>query len=333
MPVDLSGKRLFITGGTGFVGKTMLDYLAESASAHGCDFSVTVLTRNSRKFLQSYPEYEGLPWLGFVDGDLATLATLEPGQFTDVIHAAADTHKHASALAWYDQLVGGTRAVLEFARRSQAQRFLFVSSGAVYAPVGDGRSIAEDEPGAPQPLDLQAVYGNGKRAAETLGVLYQAEYGMQFVTARCFAIVSRHIPLDGPYALGNFVRDAIDPTKAAIEIQGDGLDVRSYLDGRDMAHAMFYLLEKGQGGQAYNVGSAVPISIRDLAQQVLDEFAQDKQLIVHGKRFANRKLFYVPDVERLQQLGLQQKITLAESLNALRLLLQRQCGSTRAPGR
>nr|WP_052170555.1 NAD(P)-dependent oxidoreductase [Massilia sp. JS1662] len=322
-PVDLSGKRLFIAGGTGFVGKTVLDYLAESATAHGCDFSVTVLTRSSGKFLQSHPEYEGLPWLGFVDGDLATLATLELGQFTDVIHAAADTHKHASPLAWYDQLVGGTRAVLEFARRSQARRFLFVSSGAVYAPVGDGRSIGEDEPGAPQPLDLQAVYGNGKRAAETLGALYQTEYGIQFVTARCFAIVSRHIPLDGPYALGNFVRDAIDPAKAAIEIQGDGLDVRSYLDGWDMAHAMLYLLEKGQGGQAYNVGSAVPISIRDLAQQVLDEFAPHKQLIVHGKRFANRKLFYVPDMERLQQLGLRQNITLAKSLNALRLLLQR----------
>ena len=79
-PVDLSGKRLFITGGTGFVGKTMLDYLAESAAALGCDFSVTVLTRSSGKFLQSHPEYEGLPWLGFVDGDLATLATAVEGK-------------------------------------------------------------------------------------------------------------------------------------------------------------------------------------------------------------------------------------------------------------
>jgi nucleoside-diphosphate-sugar epimerase len=322
-PVDLSGKRLFITGGTGFVGKTMLDYLAESAALHGDGFSVTVLTRSSSKFLESHPGYRNLPWLGFVDGNLDTLAALDRSRYTDVIHAAADTHNHASRLAWYDQLVGGTRAVLEFARRTQAQRFLFISSGAVYAPVGDGSSIGEDELGAPQPMDLQAIYGNGKRTAETLGAIYQAEHGIKFVSARCFAIVSRHIPLEGPYALGNFVRDAIDSTKEAIEIQGDGLDVRTYLDGRDMAHAMLYLLEKGSGGQAYNVGSAVPITIRDLAQLVLSEFAPHKRLIVYGKQSFNRKPFYVPNVERLQQLGLRQDVTLTQSLHALRLFLQR----------
>jgi hypothetical protein len=73
------------------------------------------------------------------------------------------------------------------------------------------------------------------------------EGGLQTVIARVFAFGIAHIPRDGRYAMGDFVRDALAPGHAPTRITGDGPAVRSYLGGYDIAHAFVTAPVRGEG--------------------------------------------------------------------------------------
>ena len=167
--------------------------------------------------------------------------------FTHVLHAAADSTlgPQRSPLQRYDQIVDGTRNLLDFAVACGVQRFLLTSSGGVYGPQPeDMAKIPEDWLGMPDPLNPANAYGVGKRAAEHLCALYHATHGIDTVIARCFAFVGEDLPLDVHFAIGNFIRDALWAEE--IIVGGDGTPLRSYLDQRDLAQWLFDLASRWQ---------------------------------------------------------------------------------------
>ena len=219
---------------------------------------------------------------------------------THVVHAAADsTHgDRLSPLERYDQIVTGTRNMLDFAVKCGAKRFLYISSGGVYGrQPADLDRIPEDYHGMPNPLSSANAYGVAKRAAEHLSALYAQRHGLEVVIARCFAFVGQDLPLDVHFAIGNFIRDAL--WRDEILVQGDGTAVRSYMDQRDLAHWLLALLEHGKPGEAYNVGSDEAISIADLAHLVRDVVSPGKLVRILGKSVGNsERNRYVPDVSK-----------------------------------
>jgi len=311
--LDLSCRRIFVTGGTGFVGRTLLDYLISWRERTQQPFEVTVLSRQPARFLARYVEYANQPWLSFVPGSLSELPA--PGSYTDVIHAAADTHLQEQGALWIDQIVNGTAAVLDFAVKSGAKRFLHTSSGAIYGPQpADVTELSEDHPGAPSTVAFQSVYGQAKRVAEQLCTVYYHEHGLHTVNARCFAFAGKHLPLDGPYALGNFIRDALQGD--AIRVKGDGTAVRSYLDGEDMARWLLALLDSGQGGQSYNVGSDKAVSMKKLAQVVAGLLAPGKSIVVENAQPGNtHRSRYIPCIRKAAALGLVPTYSLEQAIS------------------
>jgi nucleoside-diphosphate-sugar epimerase len=320
-PLDLRGRRIFVTGGTGFVGRCLLDYLRDSVDYHGAGTRVTILSRSSERFLEAFPVYRGLPWLDFVAGDLKNLPRIDANAYTDLIHGAADTHSRADAMSWLDQLVDGTRQVLDLARDVGVQRLLFISSGAVYGPQPHNvATLREDHPFAPSTMNVRAIYGHGKRMAEHLCAQYATSSGLECVIARCFAIVSPHIPLDGPYAMGNFLRDAL--AGQGIQIAGSGRTIRSYIDGRDMAHWMLSLLRWGRSGEAYNVGSDQPFSMLELATIIRDIVGINQPIDVYDPDERSGFSVYLPEIVKAGNLGLRIDTPLREALTQTVCTLQ-----------
>lgn len=264
----LDGGSLLLTGGTGFFGRWLLAVLARAIETGTVDLAITVLTRSVARFALVSPDLANYPSFRFVEGDVRYFE-FPKGRFSHVIHAATDTNIEAdrSPLKLIDTITEGTRRVLEFAVASGVDRVLIISSGAVYGALPpDLDAFTEDYSGACATTDRQSSYGQAKRLAEQLATLYHHEFGLKTIIARPFAFVGPGMPLDGHFAIGNFIRDA--SRGKTIVVSGDGTPMRSYLYAGDLTAWLLRLLAEGQPGTAYNVGSARAVSIAELADIV-----------------------------------------------------------------
>jgi dTDP-glucose 4,6-dehydratase len=256
----LSGARIFMTGGTGFIGRWMLEALARS----GVDAEVTLLSRDPDSFAERVPHLAAR--FRLVPGDVTGFAA--PGDYTHVIHAATDASAALNASdprRMFDTIVQGTRNALDLATASEA-RFFFLSSGAVYgAQPQQVAHVAEDWRGGPDPCDPLSAYGEGKRAAEMLCAIYARQFGLDIVNAGIFALLGPLLSLDIHFAAGNFIRDAMQGR--TIRVVGSGEAIRSYLYAADLTVWLWTLLIAGKPGAVCNVGSEEAVSIADLARR------------------------------------------------------------------
>lgn len=311
---------LFLTGGTGFFGRALLRHLDELSRQGSNPYQVTVMTRSVGSFLSAYPEFTGLPWLSFHEGDILNgrLAFPVGVSFSHVLHAAADSTvgPQMPLLNRFDQIVTGTRNVLDFAVSVQAKRFLLTSSGGAYGGQPPGLDvIPETYNGMPDPMVAANSYSIAKRQAEHLCALYADNTGLEVVVARCFAFVGRDLPLDAHFAIGNFIRDALHGNE--IVVNGDGSPVRSYLDQDDLAHWLLTLLARGHSSEAYNVGSDEAITIAELAELVRRLLAPESavSLLRSPNADAPNRNRYLPSISKAKaELGLSVVTSLEEAI-------------------
>ena len=258
----LAGARLFMTGGTGFIGRWMLEALARA----DIDVEAVILSRDPAAFAARAPHLARRFQL--IEGDV-TGFTPPGGSFTHVIHAATDASAALNAndpRRMFDTIVTGTRHALDFAIERGAERFFFLSSGAVYgAQPWEVTHVSEDWMGGPDPRDPRSAYGEGKRAAEMLCAIYGKQFGLDVVNARIFALLGPLLSLDIHFAAGNFIRDAM--AGRTIRVDGAGTAVRSYLYAADLTVWLWRLLINGKRGAVFNVGSEEAVSIADLAHR------------------------------------------------------------------
>ena len=262
----LVGARLFVTGGTGFIGRWMLEALREADLRLGLGVRVDVLSRDPAVFAAKAPHLANHPGFRFIAGDVLTL---EPAgeRYTHVLHAATDASadlnlNHPARM--FDTVVTGTRRTLDFAVASGADRFLFFSSGAVYgAQPWELTHVGEDWLGGPDPRDPRNTYAEAKRAAELLCAIYAKQHGLNALTARIFALLGPLLDLDSHFAAGNFIRDAM--AGRTVRVIGAGTAVRSYLYAADLTAWLWAMLLRAPSGAVYNLGSEGAVSIADLA--------------------------------------------------------------------
>jgi dTDP-glucose 4,6-dehydratase len=321
-------ENIFVTGGTGFFGRWLVESFAHANQELALGADMTVLTRDPDAAAAKAPELAANPGIHFVRGDvrhlereaiLKQLPKGHAGDFRFVIHAATEsgsTLGQDDPLAMFETIVAGTRAALDFALASGARRFLFTSSGAVYGrQPSDLTHVPETYPGGPDCTSPGSAYGEGKRAAELLCACYYARHpALQPIIARCFAFVGPFLPIDAHFAIGNFIRDAL--RGGSVRVGGDGSPFRSYLYAADLAAWLWTLLFQGEPGLPYNVGSDAAIDIESLANLVAAHARPACKVEIAKARDPNVPPFrYVPDITRItSSLPLRPWIGLEESI-------------------
>jgi len=315
---DLRGKRLFLTGGTGFVGCWLLESFAWANDRLGLNSSALVLTRDPEAFKSKAPHLADHPAIAFHHGDVRSFE-FPGGEFGFIIHGAAESStnlNYEDPLTMLDVIVQGTRRVLDLAGRAGTKKMLFISSGAVYGKQpGDLTHVPEEYQGAPDTTEPASAYAEGKRAGELLCALYAKRTGLQSKIARCFTFVGPHLPLDAHFAIGNFIRSGL--RGGPIKVKGDGTPRRSYLYAADLAVWLWTILFRGESCVPYNVGSDHDLSIADLAGKVASCFPQPMKIRVAEKPGPGALVErYVPSVRRaLRDLGLSQTIPLDQAVH------------------
>lgn len=315
---DLRGARVFLTGGTGFFGVWLVSALARARLRLGVDIGLTVLSRDPEGARRRHGAILDHAAAELVRGDIRTF-DFPSGTFTHVLHGATAASAALNASQpheMFDVIVDGTRRALELASRSACGRFLLMSSGAVYGPQPPAMThVPESYAGGPSPLDARSAYGEGKRAAELLAAIWASQgAGRAAVSARGFAFVGPHLPLDIHFAIGNFIRDAL--AGGPIRILGDGVPFRSYMYGTDLAIWIWTMLARGRAGAAYNLGSDDGRPLRAIAERV----AHATGVVVDVAKQATPERLaaperYVPDTTRArEELGLAMRVELDEAI-------------------
>ena len=314
---DLRNARLFVTGGTGFFGHWLLESLLHANRDLELSLHVTVLTRDADRFRRSSRHVSDNAAITLLEGDIRSFAfPIEP--HTHVVHAATDSggqqiQRPAFELA--ESILSGTRRTLEFALTTGARRFLYTSTGAVYGRSSSTEThIPETSRAAPDPLLLQSSYDEAKRMSEHLCVAYTHGTALEAVIARPFAFIGPHLPLDGHFAIGNFIGAALAGTP--IRISGDGTPLRSWLYMADLAVWMWTLLLRGERNRAYNVGSETVFSIGDAARLTGETLRPGLPIEIAGTAKYDAPMnSYVPSTTRARsELGLRQTVDLPEAL-------------------
>jgi dTDP-glucose 4,6-dehydratase len=308
---DLRGKRIFLTGGTGFFGTWLLESFLWANRELGLGAEIVVLTRDPAAFHARAPRLCAdpalTPWVGNqVD------FTFPDGPFEAVVHAAVE---YGAPLETFERNLLGMKRVLDFTRVSGARRFLLTSSGAVYGPQPVGlEALPEDHPGSPDLADPRSAYGLAKRASEHLGHLHAQAHGFSFTVARGFAFLGPHLPLNQGSAIGNFIGDAL--AGGPILINGDGTPLRSYLYAADLAVWLWTILLRGGPGRVYNVGGDRAHSIADAAARVREVLASGAEVRIAQRPEPGRAPSrYLPEVSRARaELGLEVWIPLDEAI-------------------
>ena len=304
----LRGRKIFLTGGTGFFGKWLLAALLHANEEMDLRLEIVALSRDPGTFTTKHPECEGVRGLSFLRGNVADFAAGDD-KVDFIIHGAADTTAFTNEAEERERsrtIVQGTQNILDLARKNGA-RLLNISSGAVYgAAAGKREGASEADYDAARPA---TPYGLAKREAEALC----GESHADFVTARAFAFLGPHLPLDAHFAAGNFLRDAL--RGGPILVRGDGTALRSYLHPVDLVIWLLAILVRGTRGRAYNVGSDEVVSIAELARLTAAGVNPPAPVTIQSAQPQGPQNIYLPNVTRPRtELGLTVTVPLREAI-------------------
>lgn len=312
---QLKQANILITGGTGYIGKWLLESLFHANEAYDLNASISVVTRNTARFISQHPHLGKNSAIHFTEGDVRNFS-IPAQKYTHCIHAATDVIAENAALETYRVITEGTAHVLEQCRQNDIKDILFLSSGAVYGPISNDILLVPESYNGRPPLNMSlSAYGVGKLSAEWLCNEYSTTYGMNCKIARIFAQIGPYLALNKQFAAGNFLDNILN--KQPIIIKGDGTPLRSYMYGTDMAGWLWKILTDGKKSQSYNVGSNIPVSIYELARKIADIAgiqSPDIQVLTPPDNTRKRQQ-YVPDTSlAASELDLKIHVPLDESI-------------------
>jgi dTDP-glucose 4,6-dehydratase len=297
-----------VTGGAGFLGSHLCDYLLERGHRVIC---VDNLVSGS---LANIEHIRNADAFTFVDHDVTDpILVDEP---IDLIYhfAALASPEDYLRMPLHSLKVGsyGTHNALGLAKFKRA-RFLLASTSEVY---GDPQIHPQPETywGHVNPIGPRGVYDEAKRYAEALAMAYHGQQGVDTAIVRIFNTYGpRMRPNDGR-AASNFVRQAL--ADEPLTVFGDGQQTRSFCYVDDLIRGIVLLAESGEH-LPVNIGNPDERTLLDLAEIVKRITGSSSEIVFEALRIDD-PMQRKPDITRAQQLlGWEPQITLEEGLSRL----------------
>jgi UDP-glucose 4-epimerase len=305
----IRNKRLFITGGAGFIANTIIKNLIAHNKIIAYDnFHRDTLTKSG---------YANHPNLAIVKGDV-----LDKERLTAAMEGA-DIVVHAAGIAGIDTVILnpvrtmsvnmiGTANALEAAKTCGVKdRFVDFSTSEIFGSMAY-KSTEESNTVAGSAGEARWVYAVSKLAGEHLSHAYYKQYGLPTVTVRPFNVYGPGQTGEG--ALQIFVKKALKNEN--IFINGDGSQIRAWCYIDDFVDCLMLVLENPDAiGESFNIGNArAVITTLGLAQTVCRVLNSESRILFREQLSADIEL-RIPSVEKTNKvLGFKAKIDLEEGI-------------------
>ena len=273
-----SERTIFVTGGAGFIGSWLCDFLVSVGARVICIDDLSTGLSKNLAHLTSSSRFK------HVKSDVTkALPAIEEGDM--IFHLASHPSPDEYQKHPVETLVAnskGTQNMLEVARRRDAV-LLFASSSEVY---GDARVVPTPETywGNVNPVGPRSCYDEGKRFGEALCVAYNRTYGVDVRITRIFNTYGPRLRADGFYAraLSRFVKQAL--AGSDLTVYGTGAQTRSFCYITDTLHALMLAASTSQmKAQVVNIGNPQELTILSLAQKIRSIVGSKSEITFHDR--------------------------------------------------
>lgn len=308
------GKTFLIAGANGFIASYMTDtlmYLNENCLKNKC--TVIALCRNREKAEQRFAEW--VPKKEFILQIQGVEDNIPDNIRADyIVHAASYASTKMFKLKPVDILsanVIGTYNLLEFAKKSHALKFVFLSSGAVYGEIGNFQNAIKENDVFPLDFCLvENCYAEGKRCGEAMCCAFFRQYNLPVSIVRVSHTYGPGIDLRDGHVYSDFVSRIINAENLIIK---DGGATRSFCYIVDAAVAFFKVLFEGKAGEVYNMANVrETFSIYQLAMKLANEAFGERNISVECQNKSISTSRTVVNIDKLKSLGWNASINVVE---------------------
>lgn len=307
----MSINKVLVTGGAGFIGSHLVDELIREG------FEVTVLDNLSTGRIGNIKHHLEKKRFHFIEGDIRDRKNVEEAleDVEAVFHLASITSvpysvKHPKIT--FEINVDCTRKLLEACLRNSVEKFIYVSTCAVY---GEPRYLPVDEEHPANPI---SPYGVSKLKAEELCMKFSEESGLKVTVLRPFNIYGSRQRNDQYGGVISSFIGRLREGKPPI-IYGDGEQTRDFIYVDDAVRAFILALSHDNAvGQIFNIATGVPVSINKTASLLIGMFgAKEVKPRYAGSREGDIRHIYA-DVEKAKiHFGFEPWVSLEEGLSIL----------------
>lgn len=254
----MTGRRVLVAGGAGFVGSHLSRELVERGDTVTCIDNLSTSDGSNIQDLVRDPSFR------FIRADVLEA---EPAPYDLVYHLASPASPpHYRRLSIETMLVNsaGTHALLDVARAAECPFVLFSTSEVYGEPLEHPQR--ESYRGNVNPIGPRACYDEGKRFAEALTMEYHRLYGLPVTILRLFNTYGPGMDINDGRAIPAFV-SALREGRP-LPIQGDGQQTRSFCFVGDTVRAACVAGADPTPGGVFNVGNPYEVTILELAREM-----------------------------------------------------------------
>lgn len=288
--------KLLITGGAGFMGSNFIKYILQKYH----DWQVVNLDKLTYAAnLDNLKEVEQNPNYTFIKGDIANKKDVERaiGEGVDkIVNCAAETHVDRSIMepdAFIKTDIFGTYTLLEAVKKYKVEQYIQISTDEIFGSIENGEFNEES------PFRPNSPYSASKAGADLLCRAYFKTYGLP-------VIVTHSCNFYGPYQYPEkliplFITNLLEGKK--VPVYGKGEQWREWIFIEDYCRAIDLIMEKGQAGEVYNIGTGYCKQNIETTRFILNELGFGEEMIEYVKDRPGHDFRYALDSSKLRSLG------------------------------
>jgi len=297
-------KRILVTGGAGFLGSHLCEYLLERGADVVCVDNFFSGSKDNIRHLFTHPYFE------LIRHDVIFPLFVEVDQIFHLACPASPIHYQFNSIKTVKTNVMGTINMLGLAKRTKA-RILLASSSEVY---GDARIHPQKESywGNVNPIGIRSCYDEGKRMAETLMMDYHRMNRVDIRIVRIFNTYGPRMAEDDGRVVSNFIVQALKGED--LTVYGDGSQTRSFCYVSDLVEALVRMMNTDGFTGPVNIGNPGEFTIMGLAEKVLAATGSQSRIVLKPLP-SDDPVRRCPDIGLAREkLGWQPSIPLEEGL-------------------